>query len=276
MTRRDAGRPSPTDATKAAETSRLSEGGASLHCRVVPWDSDTFGFAVAEIQDIDIVADADAGRLFAAFDMWCAEREVRLVSCRLDHVRLREAMALEARGFRFVEMVYSPQLHSLASVSAPRHAMLVSEAAATDMVGIEDIARDAFDTGRFALDVRLDPALSGRRYANWARHSFRSPDQSLLKAQIDGALVGFFILEHRADRSVYWHLTAVARRWQGAGIGTSLWRTMLLRHRTEGVATVETTISGHNLAALNLYARLGFTFTSPKMTYHLVAGEPKP
>lgn len=81
-------------------------------------------------------------------------------------------------------------------------------------------------------------------------------------------MVGFFIVEPHLDRSVYWHLTAIAPPWQGKGIGLSLWQTMLIRHATEGATAVETTISGHNLPALNLYARLGFAMTSAQMTFH--------
>ena len=43
---------------------------------------------------------------------------------------------------------------------------------------------------------------------------------------------------------------------------------MLLRHRAEGATFVETTISGHNLAIINLYARLGFSFGAAQMTFH--------
>ena len=52
------------------------------------------------------------------------------------------------------------------------------------------------------------------------------------------------------------------------GMGMSLWQAMLLRHRAEGATFVETTISGHNLPIINLYARLGFSFASAQMTFH--------
>ena len=119
-----------------------------------------------------------------------------------------------------------------------------------------------------SLDWRLDPELSHRRYANWVRTSFADARHIVLKAEVGGDLVGFFIVERRSDGSVYWHLTAISPRWQGRGLGMSVWQTMLLRHRAEGATTVETTISGHNLAAINLYARLGFSFASGQMTFH--------
>jgi RimJ/RimL family protein N-acetyltransferase len=90
----------------------------------------------------------------------------------------------------------------------------------------------------------------------------------VLKAEVDGRLVGFFIVENRPDGSAYWHLTAIAPEWQGKGMGMSVWQAALLRHRSEGASAVETTISGHNLPIINLYARLGFRFASAQMTFH--------
>jgi ribosomal protein S18 acetylase RimI-like enzyme len=93
----------------------------------------------------------------------------------------------------------------------------------------------------------------------------------MLKAEADGHVIGFFIVERRADGGMYWHLTAIAPEFQGQGYGLALWQTMLSRHRGEEMAFVETTISAHNLAALSLYSRLGFSFTSAQMTFHRLA-----
>jgi ribosomal protein S18 acetylase RimI-like enzyme len=247
---------------------RVEKDGAAIEYSLVPWDSDIFGFPVAQIGRIELDDGADGERVLHEFDAWCTDQKVRLASCRLDHLQLRESMALEAIGFRFVEMVYVPRFESFESIAAPRHAIQVAEATPDDLPSIEEVAQSAFTTGRFLLDWRLPPELSKRRYATWVRNSFDGPEQSVLKAEVDGALVGFFIVEQRPDRSVYWHLTAISPEWQGKGLGTSLWRTMLIRHKTEGATFVETTISGHNAPVINLYARLGFTFASAQMTFH--------
>lgn len=257
-----------TDRQEPPGTTEIVATDAVLDCSLVPWDTSVFGFPVAQIGRIDVGVGGDATGLLRAFDAWCAERDVRLVSCRLDHGRLRESMALEDHGFRFVEMVYEPRLRSLDGVATPDLAIEVGPAGPTDLAAIEAIAYSAFSTGRFLLDWRLAPELSKRRYANWVRTSFEDPDRAVLKAEVDGDLVGFFIVEHRPDGGAYWHLTAIAPGWQGQGVGLNLWRTMLLRHRTEGATFVETTISAHNTPAMNLYARLGFTFSSAQMTFH--------
>lgn len=250
------------------QPTRIQRNGATLECSLVPWDSEIFGFPVAEIGHVELGLGAHAKEILREFDAWCAGHDVRLVSCRLDHRQLRESMALEEIGFRFVEMVHVPRLESFESIAAPRQTIHVAKALPNDLGSIQEIAYSAFTTGRFLLDSRLSPELSKRRYATWVRNSVDDPRHTVLKAEVDGDLVGFFIVEHRPDRSVYWHLTAIAPHWQGRGMGLSLWQTILIRHRTEGATAVETTISGHNSPAINLYARLGFSFASAQMTFH--------
>jgi GNAT superfamily N-acetyltransferase len=250
------------------QTATIEADGATIEAFVVPWDTEIFGFPVAQVSRIEVGDGAPPGDLLRQFDDWCAERAVRLVSCRLDHASLRESMTLEGLGFRFVEMVYEPHLDSLDDLAEPRRVVEVAQAGADDLDRIEAIAHEAFVTGRYLLDWRLPVELSKRRYARWVRNSFDHTAQSVIKAEVDGEVVGFFIVERRTDGSVYWHLTAVAPGRQGQGIGLSLWQTMLRRHRAEGATSVRTTISGHNSAAMNLYARLGFSFSAPQMTFH--------
>jgi RimJ/RimL family protein N-acetyltransferase len=182
-------------------------------------------------------------------------------------------MFLEGAGFRFVEMVYEPWLDALDGIAEPRHTIDVAEASNADVEAIAAIAHDAFLTGRYLLDWRLPAELSKRRYADWVRSSFASNEQQVLKAESDGTLVGFFIVERRPDDTVYWHLTAIAPGHQGQGLGQSVWRAMLRRHRAEAATGVRTTISGHNVAVMNLYARLGFSFSAPQMTFHRLRGQ---
>ena len=268
---------------------RIERGSAVLDAWIVPWDTATFGFGVAEIREIRADRAADLPAVIAAFRAWSDAARVRLASCRLDHDRLRESIALEAAGFRFIELVYEPVLDPLPDVAAPDHPIVIAAAIAADLEPIAAIAREAFTTGRFALDPRLDPTLNGRRYAGWVESSFAGSRQTVLKATLGGELAGFFIVEDLASpgdaeagseggppvsrHGAYWHLTAIAPAWQGRGIGRSVWQAMLRRARSEGATWVRTTISGHNVAVLNLYARLGFRFTTPRLTLHWLRDE---
>jgi RimJ/RimL family protein N-acetyltransferase len=246
---------------------RLIEPALSIASSIVPWDSEVFGFPVAQIDRIELADAAEASAAYHHFEQWRDGLAVRMVTCRLDHFALQESMFLEGCGFRFVELVYRPSL-CLEHTDFPESELVIEPALPADLPEIEAIAGDAFSTGRYLLDWRLNPAHSHLRYRNWVRSSATSANQEVLKGSLHGQIVGFFIIERRADQSVYWHLTAMAKRWQGQGLGKRLWQAFAMRARLDGASRIETTISGHNLPVMNLYARLGFRFDAAQMTLH--------
>jgi len=240
----------------------------SLEFHLVPWDTAIFGFAVAEIRRVEVRSDAAADGGYGRFVAWRDDERVRLVSCRLAHLQLRESMFLERHGFRFVEMVYSPVLESLEDAEFGDQGLDVAEARADELPRILAIAETAFSTGRYLLDHRLDARLSHARYASWVRDSVGQVSHQLIRASSGGEIVGFFLVETRPDGSAYWHLTAIAPAYQGRGIGRRLWRSVIMRHKRAGIRRIETTVSAHNPGVVGLYADLGFTLQHPQMTFH--------
>jgi RimJ/RimL family protein N-acetyltransferase len=186
------------------------------------------------------------------------------------HDRLKESMLLEQRGFRFIEMIYRPRLSAVREATFPQDDLEISPATDGDLPTIEQIAGSAFKTDRFHLDPRLDRDFADRRYRRWVRTSLQHPSQRLLKISEAGSIVAFFIVERFPDGRCYWHLTAIAPAMQRKGLGKRIWRAMIMRHGSEGIDRIETTISAHNVAALNLYAGLGFRLQPPAMTFHWV------
>jgi len=247
----------------------------SLRCEygLVPWDSDAFGFPVAQISGLDLLAGDDAIAAFATFEHWRDEADVAIVYARLRHEQLRESMFLESRGFRFVEVVYRRSCENVQALDFADDGIALQAATESDLADIDRVARAAFTTGRYALDFRIDPRLNGERYVRWARGALAHPSQRLVKASAAGATVGFFVIEDTEPRRCYWHLTAVAPGHQGAGFGRRIWRAVLMMHRHAGIERVDTTVSGHNLAVLNLYAGLGFRFTGCETTLHWVRAD---
>jgi RimJ/RimL family protein N-acetyltransferase len=249
---------------------RIRADGVAIDVFLVPWDSEFFGFPVAQIDRITFKPGDEPAEAMRLLRSWLDRHQVQLASCRLDSHSLRESMLLEAHGFRFVEMVYSPVLAPIVASGAADKELAIASASAEDLHQIEDIAGAAFATGRFKLDWRIDPVASDRRYRAWVRNSFADAKQQILKAILGGALVGFFIVEERPDGSVYWHLTALAPSRQGKGVGRRLWSAMVRRHLDSGLSRIETTISAHNSTVMNIYASLGFRFGSPRLTLHWV------
>lgn len=244
----------------------------ALEYAFVPWDSRIFGFAVAQISAISVEDVAAARADFDAFNVWRDAHEVALVSCRLSHDRLRESMLLEEQGFKFVEMVYPMRCSWVEAAAFPPSDLTIERATLADLEPIQNIGAAAFATGRFNVDPRIGPELGGKRYAVWVENSLHSQSQIVVKALLRGQLVGFFIYENRPDGSTYWHLTAVSPAHQGQGVGGVLWRKMIMLHQREGCRRIETVVSARNTPVLNLYAKLGFRFEPPHMTFHWSRG----
>jgi RimJ/RimL family protein N-acetyltransferase len=236
----------------------------------VPWDTEIFGFSVAQISRIELREPGACGD-FAAFEHRRESIGVRLVSCRLPHNRLTESMFLEDRGFRFVEMTYSPELENLKQLDWPSESMEIARADPADLSEIEKIASQAFQNERFHVDPRLNSELGNKRYQVWVKNAASHATQRLYRISDSGELVAFFVTEHLPDGTCYWHLNAVAPTHQGRGYGIRAWRAMILHAQEQGAERVRTTIVARNFRVLNLYARLGFRFPPPMMTFHWVA-----
>jgi RimJ/RimL family protein N-acetyltransferase len=249
---------------------RIAGPGLELRVSIVPWDSHALGFPVAEIDAIELTHGEDPATTLDLLVSWLDQRRVRLVSARLESLRLRESMLLEDLGFRFVEMVYSPVREPLSAEGPADEGVVIAPATEDDLGALRAMASSVFTTGRHVLDPRLDARAGHERYRNWLEGAFADERQQVLKATIRDEISGFFVIEEAPDDGVYWHLTAMAREAQGRGLGKKVWRSMIARHRADGIRRITTTISAHNTPVINLYADLGFRFTAPRSTFHWV------
>jgi RimJ/RimL family protein N-acetyltransferase len=253
-----------------ADDFSLSSTFLRLRAQLVPWDRDAFGFQVAHIQDLEVIDSHGAMNDYANFQAWLDLEKVRIVSSRLPDDQLRESMFLEANGFRFIEMVLHPVLENLQSVDFPSQDLLIAPAQEADLPSLQDVAEHAFHYERYHIDPRLDRKLGDLRYGRWVKNSLGHPSQRLLKITDGDRLIALFLVESRSNRAAYWHLTAISPMWQGRGYGHRVWQCVLRYHQSQGCESLMTTISARNVGVLNLYAKLGFRFSPPEMTFHWV------
>lgn len=235
-----------------------------------PWDQVVCGFPVLQITAMKIRGPS-AAKDFQLFEHARDNIGAGLVSCRLSHLDMTESMLLEDRGFRFIEMVYRPELEVSQWASENRdEGLLVSRACDSDMLTLLEIAGSAFRNERFRMDPRLDPAASDLRYQNWVASSLRHATQQLHVVRDAARIVAFFVTELLEDGTCYWHLNALAPDAQGQGYGRRVWLCMLEQARKAGARRVCSSIAARNVKVLGLYARLGFQFVPPTMTFHWV------
>lgn len=254
---------------------RIDMPSLSLAWLETPWDTAITGYPVWQITHIE-VRGSEADAALKDFEHAREQAGVGLVSCRLDHARLSESMFLEQHGFCFIEMLYHPEL---ALESAKRiesgSRLTVRQALEADLPAVIDMAGSAFVNERFHVDPRLGPKLGNKRYQNWVKSSFSHPAQRLYVLSDKGKPVAFFVTEMQADGVCYWHLNAVAPDAQGQGYGRRAWQTMIKHAADAGARQICTSIVARNHRVLNLYARLGFRFPAPQMTFHWVGSSPQ-
>jgi ribosomal protein S18 acetylase RimI-like enzyme len=251
---------------------KIETASLSLDYYLVPWDTEIFQFPVVQLSRLEI-HHSDAARAdFQVFKDWLQREKVVLCACRLDHDRMQESLFLEEQGFRFIELNYHPVMECLQQVHLDSlqnlEPLTVAPAGPEDAAILEEMAGTVFGKERFHADPRVGAAIANLRYRAWMRNSLQDERHQVLKFSDQRRLVGFFIVEYLADKTCYWHLTAVAPGNHGQGVGKRLWTTMLLRNRDEGIERVETSISSHNIRVMNLYVSLNFRFISPQTTFH--------
>jgi RimJ/RimL family protein N-acetyltransferase len=234
----------------------------------VPWDTEIFGVAVADLHEIRI-DDWDAGEnMMRAVSLWCAERDVHLCAARLPQGAMRECLLLQDHGFRVIELHLVPEFSGLAAVEFPRAGFDVEIATEADRDRLVALAGRAFTVGRFHDDPRIGRDLGNRRYSAWMAASFAHPRQDVEKVILHGDMVAVFVTELGTDGTMHWWLTALTEHCIGKGVAKDVWRTMLVHARNRGANRVTTGISSHNVIVHNLYAALGFRFTRPSFSLH--------
>jgi RimJ/RimL family protein N-acetyltransferase len=261
---------SERDADRLPLRGSTATAGLQLEWSEAPWDTAIYGDPVLQITRLEVTGSIDVGDL-APFERARDAARSSFVSCRLAHHQLRESMLLEAAGFRFIEMLYLPELELLQGASASTDVGIeVRRATAADLPRVLEIAGSAFRNERFHVDPRLPTELADRRYRHWAASSLAHPSQRLFVVCEGSTAVAFFVTEDMADGTCYWHLNAVAPELQGRGYGRKAWSAMIDHAAANGARRVRSSIAARNHRVLNLYARLGFRFPAPLMTFHWV------
>ena len=251
-------------------TKKIQTPSLSLTWSQAPWDEVVCGFPVMQVTSIQVNG-PNACDGMQLFERVRDDLGAGFASCRLPHDALKESMLLEENGFRFIEMMYSPELNLDGFESSSKvNLLLVRLAAETDMPVLLNIASTAFQNERFKMDPRLDPSISDRRFQNWVSSSLVHTTQKIHVICDNSQIIAFFITEMKSDGTCYWHLNAVAPHAQGRGYGRPVWLSMINQAILSGADRVLTSIAARNHRVLNLYARLGFTFPPPSMTFHWV------
>ena len=210
-----------------------------------PWDTAVFGLATYELADV------------SAASLHQAVQTPGHHSVRVDPLASKQL--LYEYGFYYCDTLIEPYCAAakLKILALPD----ISIGKNVDWQELLRICHGAFLHGRFHRDFNLDQAHADLRYDNWLRQF--CDRQHVYGLFWRNELAGFIAY---SGNSLALH--AVGEAFRGKGLSKYWWSAVCAELVTAGCAEVKSSISASNMAALNLYASLGFGFRNPVDIYH--------
>ena len=199
------------------------------------------------------------------------DEQVEFMSTRIPCEDIASVHALEDNGFRLIESYLTFVSCSSAKADGPRPDDRVRPAGPADAGGVSQLAFEAFRYNRYMIDPLLPKKQARHSRLVWVQNAFKGRAEAVYLAEVDKVIAGFLIMrpiEGDNDRKIgLIDLIAVDSRFRGQGIGSSL-VSQALRHYQGKVDLVEVGTQASNVAAVNLYQKMGFRFLRSEYSLH--------
>ncbi|MBJ7313314.1 GNAT family N-acetyltransferase [Rugamonas sp. CCM 8940] len=219
-----------------------------------PWDQAAFGLPAWELAE------------YSAAALALADVTPGIQTAKIEP--LADKRALQQHGFYYVDTLLetaatAAQLRTPATAAPAGLSVVHCAAPGFNAAAALAICHGAFAHGRFQRDLNMDQAGARRRYDGWLSQLIAA--DAVYGLYADGQLAGF--IGHHGHSLV---LHAVAPAWRGRGLAKHWWHMVALQLFDAGHERVTSSISAANVAVLNLYASLGFSFGRPQDIYHRI------
>jgi hypothetical protein len=210
-----------------------------------PWDTAAFGMPTWELAE------------YSGAALQQAVQTAGHHTIRVDP--LADKRMLHEHGFYYCDTLIEPYCSS----ARLRHVLHADATVGKDVNAAQalDICHGAFAHGRFHRDFNLPRDAADLRYDSWLKQLLDA--QQVYGLYWQGMLAGFI---GYSGNSLVLH--AVAERYRGKGCSKYWWSMVCGELLTAGHEEVKSSISAGNVAVLNLYASLGFSFRNPQDVYH--------
>lgn len=215
--------------------------------KLTPWDTAAFGLPTWELSEYSEQALQQAGQTTGHHTL------------KVDP--LADKRLLHDYGFYYCDTLIEPHCNKVRLLAVQHPDATISRT--VDAEQALAICHSAFAHGRFHRDFNLPKAAADLRYDNWLKQLLDA--QQVFGLYQQGELAGFIAYQ---DNSLVLH--AVAEKYRGKGSSKFWWSAVCSEILATGHKDVKSSISAANLAALNMYASLGFSFSDPQDIYHRI------
>jgi hypothetical protein len=209
-----------------------------------PWDTAAFGMPTWELSEYSEMA------------LQQAAQTVGHHTLKVDP--LADKRLLHEYGFYYCDTLIEPHCNTTRLRTVQHLDATISRD--VDVEQTLAICHGAFVHGRFHRDFNLPKAAADLRYDNWLKQLLEA--QQVYGLYWQGILAGF--IGYSANSLV---LHAVAAPYRSKGWSKYWWSAVCCELLSSGHKEVKSSISTSNLAVLNLYVSLGFSFNNSKDIY---------
>ncbi len=212
----------------------------------VPWDSETFGVDCYEIVSVSEQA------------LRQAEKQPGHYTLKIDP--LADKALLHRFGFYYVDTLLTPvcRENDLHFYEHPD----CHVAPADSLDTLLNMCDGSFVYGRFHRDFNLADAAADQRYRKWLQQLYVH-EGDVFTLIYRGEAAGFI-----AHKDCVLVLHAMHASVRGHGLARYFWSAVCRQLFQQGADELRSSISAANLAALNLYASLGFRVRGAVDVYH--------
>lgn len=210
-----------------------------------PWDTTVFGVQTWEILE------------YSEETLGAAERLGGHFSIKVDPT-VHKAL-LQEFGYYYCDTLLLPYCTKAKFRNFPSLSLGVTRK--FDENEMLKICHGAFRHGRYHRDFQLTAALADVRYDSWLK-------QMIEKDQVYGLFQGDNLAGFIAYQGHVLVLHAVSEEYRGMGLSKHWWSLVIQEMFQAGHAEVSSSVSASNVAVLNLYISLGFSFRKPVDVYH--------
>lgn len=237
---------------------------------LLPWDTEIFGFAVADFKPGEVRALFGGGAaLTTRLTSWATEQRVDLISCSVPAAEARWRTSLPRIGFIYVDSTLTYTLPKLQTIRFGRKHVPVRLATMEDRAAVERICEVGFRAGRYHADALFPVALANLRYRRWLAKEFDSLGESnrIYVAGEVGAAIGFTHVRVNGEEA-YITIGGADPAVQSSVLPFAVFIGTLEALRDSGVRRVQSKLSAGNTPMLNLASYAGSRFSEPEMVFH--------
>jgi GNAT superfamily N-acetyltransferase len=235
-------------------------------CELLEWDSEHFGFSIAQVTSAGLT-----GEGAAAADQWCRERGIRCLYFCADVGDSESARVAAAHGFRVVDVriITRRPYEGLFELDPGPEELTAREATETDLDWARDLAARSHHTSRFYFDGSFPRDRCDALYEAWVERGSRDPERRLLIGVVGDEPVGYFVLAPLGpDREGHGELVAVDERHRDKGYGRALHFAEYREFAARGALTHRGVISTRNIVNTRLHEKLGFLTDEIQVWHH--------